>query len=189
LIDELIALGPSKRETQDGLAERVQGIWNAWKSAGPLPEAGSEIVGRFESEVGALLLDAPAAFIGTELDPAASAKKRGKIVARLESIVDELEDRKPAAEPLESLAQRLKDALASNTIGGGRRREPMLDWRQASDEVSRLRATWAKTAPVPGEEGRALSERFERACRSFFERRPPERSRPHSSDRATLSRS
>ncbi|HLE68518.1 MAG TPA: DUF349 domain-containing protein [Vicinamibacteria bacterium] len=188
LIDELVALGPSKRETNDGLAERVQGIWNAWKSAGPLPEAGSEIVGRFESEVGALLLDAPAAFIGTELDPAVSAKKRGKIVARLESIVDELEDRKPAAEPLESLAQRLKDALASNTIGGGGRREPKLDWRQASDEVSRLRATWAKTAPVPGEEGRALAERFERACRSFFERRPPERPRSRSSDRATLSR-
>jgi hypothetical protein len=188
LVDELVALGPSKRETNDGLAERVQGIWNAWKSAGPLPEAGSEIVGRFESEVGALLLDAPAAFIGTELDPAVSAKKRGKIVARLESIVDELEDRKPAAEPLESLAQRLKDALASNTIGGGGRREPKLDWRQASDEVSRLRATWAKTAPVPGEEGRALAERFERACRSFFERRPPERSRSRSSDRATLSR-
>jgi len=188
LIDELVALGPSKRETNDGLAERVQGIWNTWKSAGPLPEAGSEIVGRFESEVGALLLDAPAAFIGTELDPAVSAKKRGKIVARLESIVDELEDRNPAAEPLESLAQRLKDALASNTIGGGGRREPKLDWRQASDEVSRLRATWAKTAPVPGEEGRALAERFERACRSFFERRPPERSRSRSSDRATLSR-
>ena len=188
LIDELVALGPSKRETNDGLAERVQGIWNAWKSAGPIPEVASEIVGRFESEVGALLLDAPAAFIGTELDPAVSAKKRGKIVARLESIVDELEDRKPAAEPLESLAQRLKDALASNTIGGGGRREPKLDWRQASDEVSRLRATWAKTAPVPGEEGRALADRFERACRSFFERRPPERSRSRSSDRATLSR-
>ena len=188
LIDELVALGPSKRETNDGLAERVQGIWNAWKSAGPLPEAGSEIVGRFESEVGALLLDAPAAFIGTELDPAVSAKKRGKIVARLESIVDELEERNPAAEPLESLAQRLKDALASNTIGGGGRREPKLDWRQASDEVSRLRATWAKTAPVPGEEGRALADRFERACRSFFERRPPERPRSRSSDRATLSR-
>jgi hypothetical protein len=188
LIDQLVELGPSKRETNDGLAERVQGIWNAWKSAGPIPEVASEIVGRFESEVGALLLGAPAAFIGTELDPAVSAKKRGKIVARLESIVDELEDRKPAAEPLESLAQRLKDALASNTIGGGGRREPKLDWRQASDEVSRLQATWAKTAPVPGEEGRALAERFERACRSFFERRPPERSRSRSSDRATLSR-
>ena len=188
LIDQLVALGPSKRETEQDLAERVQGIWNAWKSAGPLPEAGAEILGRFESEVGALLLDAPAAFVGTELDPSVSAKKRAKIVSRLESIVGELEDRKPAAEPLENLAQRLKDALASNTIGGGRRREPMLDWRQASDEVSRLRATWAKTAPVPGEEGRSLSERYEMACRSFFEKRPPERSRSHAGDRATASR-
>ena len=185
---ELAALATSKQETEDRLAEQVQGIWNAWKSAGPLPEAGSEIAARFESEVGALLRDAPKAFVGTELDPAVSAKKRAKIVTRLESIVSELEDRKPAAEPLESLAQRLKDALASNTIGGGRRREPSLDWRQASDEVSRLRAAWAKTAAVPGEEGQALAERFERACRSFFERRPPERARSHSSDGATLSR-
>ncbi len=188
LIDELTALAPSKRDTEDGLAERVQRIWSAWKTAGPLPEADSEIVGRFESEVGALLLDTPAAFVGTELDPAVNAKKRGKIVARLESLLVELEDRKPPGEPLEDLAQRLKDALASNTIGGGKRREPALDWRQASDEVSRLRATWVKTAPVPGEEGRALSERFERACRSFLERRPPQRPRSPSSDRATLSR-
>ena len=190
LVDQLVelsAIDPSKRETE-GLAERVQGIWSAWKSAGPLPEAGSEIIVRFENEVGALLRDSPAAFAGTELDPAANAKKRAKIVSRLESIVDELEDRKPASEPLENLAQRLKDALASNTIGGGRRREPALDWRQASDEVSRLRATWAKTAPVPGEEGHALFERYERACQRFVERRPPERPRSHSSDRATLSR-
>jgi hypothetical protein len=188
LIDELVALGASSAEAPFGLAEKVQGIWNAWKKAGPIPDAGSEIVGRFEHEVGALLLGAPAAFAGTELDPEVNAKKRGKIVTRLESIVGEIEERKPAAEPLESLAQRLKDALASNTIGGGRRREPAVDWRQASDEVSRLRATWAKTAPVPGDHGRALAERFERACRSFFERRPPERSRSHSSDRAPLSR-
>jgi len=184
---ELSAIEPSKREPE-GLAERVQGIWSAWKTAGPLPAAASELVGRFESEVGALLLGSPAAFAGTELDPAASAKKRAKIVSRLESIVDEIEERKPAAEPLENLAQRLKDALASNTIGGGRRREPALDWRQASDEVSRLRATWAKTAPVPGDEGQALLERYERACRKFVERRPSERPRSHSSDRATLSR-
>jgi hypothetical protein len=190
LIEELVALGAAKGEpVPDGLAERVQGIWNAWKSAGPLPEQGSEIVGRFEAGVSALVSDAPAAFIGTELDPAVSGKKRGKIVARLESILGELEGRKPAAEPLENLAQRLKDALASNTIGGGRQKEPAVDWRQAADEVSRLRATWAKTAPVPGDEGRALLERFERACRSFLEMRPPGRPRSRSSDRgASLSR-
>jgi hypothetical protein len=189
LIEELVALGAAKAEpSPDGLAERVQGIWSAWKSAGPLPDAGAAIASRFEAEVAALVGDVPAAFTGTELDPAVNGKKRGKIVARLESILGELEGRKPAGEPLENLAQRLKDALASNTIGGGRRREPALDWRQAADEVSRLRATWAKTAPVPGDEGRALSERFERACRSFHEMRPPERSRPRSRDGASLSR-
>lgn len=189
LVDELAVLGAAKGEAGGGLAERVQRIWDAWKSAGPFPEPGSEIVRQFEVEVAALVGDAPAAFTGTELDPTVSGKKRGKIVARLESILGELEGRKPAGEPLESLAQRLKDALASNTIGGGRRREPALDWRQAADEVSRLRATWAKTAPVPGDEGRALWERFEQACRSFSDMRPPERSRSQSSDRATLSRS
>ena len=138
--------------------------------------------------MGALLLGSPAAFAGTELDPEVSAKKRGKIVARLETLVGELEERKPAGEALESLAQRLKDALASNTIGGGRRQNPAFDWRQAEDEVLRLRSTWAKTAPVPGDEGRALAERFERACRSFHEKRPAERPRSHSRDRAPLSR-
>jgi hypothetical protein len=188
LIDELRALGAALRETSDGLAEKTQAIWNAWKTAGPLPEPGSEIAGRFEKEVGILLLDSPAAFVGTELDPAVSAKKRGKIVSRLETLVSELEERKPAGEALESLAQRLKDALSSNTIAGGRRREPSLDWRQAEDEVLRLRATWVKTAPVPGDDGQALAERFERACRSFYERRPPERSRPQARDRAPISR-
>jgi hypothetical protein len=191
LVEELVALGAEKggSSSDSDLAERVQRIWSAWKSAGPLPEAGSDIAGRFEAQVAALVSGTPSAFTGTELDPALSGKKRGKIVTRLESIVGELQGRKPeGGEPLESLAQRLKDALASNTIGGGRRREPAVDWRQASDEVSRLRATWVKTAPVPGEEGRALSERFERACRRFLEMRPPERSRSQQGDRATLSR-
>jgi hypothetical protein len=188
LIEELRALGAATRETSDGLAEKIQVIWNAWKSAGPLPEVGSEIAGRFEKEVGVLLFDFPEAFVGTELDPAVNAKKRGKIVSRLETLVGELEERTPPSEALESLAQRLKDALASNTIGGGRRREPTLDWRQAEDEVLRLRATWTKTAPVPGEDGRTLAERFERAYRSFYERRPPERPRPQSRDRAPMSR-
>jgi hypothetical protein len=189
LVEALAALGATNGEPIDGIAEKVQQIWNEWKSAGPMPEIGSEILSRFERAVGALLLASPAAFSGTELDPAANAKKRGKIVSRLETLVGQIEPRKAeAAESFENLAQRLKDALASNTIGGGRRSEPTTDWRQIADEVSRLRANWAKTAPVPGEDGRALSERFERACRSFHERRPPERVRSHSSDRAPLSR-
>jgi hypothetical protein len=189
LIEELMALAPSRRETDDGLAERVQEIWDSWKNAGPLPAESSELVARFETEVSALLGHSPAAFAGTELDPAVNLKKRAKLVSRLESLVRELEGQKPpGGGELESLAQRLKDALASNTIGGGRKRDSALDWRQAADEVSRLRASWVKTAPVPGEEGRALSERFERALKTFFERQPPERSRGETRDRAPLSR-
>jgi cytochrome P450 len=127
-------------------------------------------------------------FAGTELDPAVSAKKRGKIVGRLEALVEELHGRKPATDAVDDLARRLKDALASNTIGGGRKREDAVDWRQASEEVFRLQANWAKIAPVPGDEGRTLSERFERAFKSFLERRPPERSRGPSRDRASVSR-
>jgi hypothetical protein len=188
LIEELTALRPENRATEDRLAERVSSIWTAWKIAGPPPDPGSEIAARFENEVGVILLGAPAAFAGTELDPAVSAKKRGKIVGRIEALVDEIQGRKPQAQAIDDLAQRLKDALASNTIGGGRKREDAFDWRQASEEVARLQANWAKTAPVPGEEGRALNERFERAFKSFVERRPPERQRAPSSGRAPLSR-
>jgi hypothetical protein len=188
LIEELTALGPENRATDDGLAERVSSIWTAWKNAGPPPEPGSEIAVRFENEVSAILLGAPAAFAGTELDPSVSAKKRGKIVGRIEALVGGIQGTKPQAPAIDDLAQRLKDALANNTIGGGRKREEVFDWRQASEEVARLQANWAKTAPVPGEEGRALNERFERAFKSFVERRPPERQRATSRGRAPLSR-
>jgi hypothetical protein len=96
LIEELLALHPGKRETDDGLAERVQRIWNAWKSAGPPPEPDSEIAMRFESEVAALLLGAPAAFAGTDLDPETSARKRGKIVGRLEFLGEIEDSRRPS---------------------------------------------------------------------------------------------
>ena len=40
LIEELAALGASKSEAGDGLAEKAQAIWNAWKNDGPRPRGG-----------------------------------------------------------------------------------------------------------------------------------------------------
>ncbi len=40
LIEELVALGASKSEAGDGLAEKAQAIWNAWKTDGPAPRGG-----------------------------------------------------------------------------------------------------------------------------------------------------
>jgi hypothetical protein len=59
------------------------------------------------------------------------------------------------------LAARLKEALASNTMGA--RREPSPRARLA-EEVEAARAAWKRAGPVPGDAGRALQERFDAAC-------------------------
>lgn len=172
LIEELGGFGGQDESSAGSMALRVQEIWAEWKKLGAPPDENRDLRERFESEVGRLVLLAPEVFAGSELDPAASAKRREKFCARLEAILGELDPSKPETPPLESLAERLKDALASNTIGGVRRHDPRLDWRAASEEVTRLRASWTRSAPVPGEKGRALAERFEQAVRSFSELRP-----------------
>jgi hypothetical protein len=173
LVEELRALGEQAQSDPGSVAGRVEEIWTAWKKLGTPPDETRELLDRFENEVGALVLKAPEGFAGSELDPAASAKKREKLCSRLEAIVEELDFGSSTPAPaLEDLARRLKDALASNTIAGVRRHDSRLDFRAASDEVARLRLNWIRSAPVAGEKGRVLAERFERALRSFSELRP-----------------
>jgi hypothetical protein len=173
LIEELASLSASSDHDPRQTAERALSIWTGWKKLGPVPADSSSLLERFESTLGALVLASPQAFSGGDLDPAISGKKRAKLCERLEAIVAQLDEADPLSLPLENLAQRLKDALASNTMTGGKHRAPKLDWHAASDEVARLRASWIRIAPVPGDEGRALGERFETACRRFFDLRPP----------------
>ena len=81
----------------------------------------------------------PDAFAGSELDPAASRKRREKLCVRMESLLKELGPAVPK-EPagLDDLAARLKDALASNTMTGGKSRAPSNQWRKAADEANAL---------------------------------------------------
>jgi len=76
----------------------------------------------------------------------------------------------PPPQTAEELASRLRDALATNTIGG--RAAVEAKWHSASSEVESAQAAWKRIGPVPGAEGRDLAARFERACRRFFEERP-----------------
>jgi hypothetical protein len=59
----------------------------------------------------------------------------------------------------------LREALASNTIGGRAGEESK--WRTMADDVRQAQAAWSRLGPVPGETGRALTERFHRACNRF----------------------
>ena len=62
----------------------------------------------------------------------------------------------------------LKEALASNTIGG--KVDDESRWRAAGDEVEQARAKWMRIGPVPREVRRALDDRFARAARTITER-------------------
>jgi hypothetical protein len=118
----------------------------------------------------------PRAFEGTDLDPEASRRKAEKLVLRVEGLLAELAPGGPDSRPqtTEELAARLRDALATNTIGG--RAAVEAKWHSASAEVESAQAAWKRLGPVPGAEGRDLAVRFQHACQRFFELRPkPER--------------
>jgi hypothetical protein len=126
------------------------------------------------------LLEAfPRAFEGTDLDPEASRRKAERLVGRVETLVAELapEGGSPQAQSAEELAARLRDALATNTIGG--RAAVEARWQSAASDVESAQIAWRRLGPLPGSSGRELVERFDRACRRFSEARPPS-ARPRS---------
>jgi hypothetical protein len=99
----------------------------------------------------------PAAFAGTDLDPQAAKKRIEKLCAKLEAL------KPPAAAAARSLAEQLKDALATNTMGGQGEAEARR--RAQVEEVRAAREAYARLPPVPGPEGEALQRRFESAAR------------------------
>jgi hypothetical protein len=181
---ELEALLPAEGETSEppaDLVPQLQAAQTAWRQAGGLPhDQMAALDERFSGVRDRLLLVFPRAFEGTDLDPEASRRKAEKLVVRVEGLLAELLPGGGATRPqnAEELAARLRDALASNTIGG--REAVEAKWHSASVEVESAQGAWKRLGPVPGAEGRDLSARFEQACRRFFEQRPkpkPERPR------------
>ncbi|HSF15569.1 MAG TPA: DUF349 domain-containing protein [Vicinamibacteria bacterium] len=166
LVEELLALHVAE---DPEAATKAQDIWQRWKKLGGSYDSLAEASIRFEAGMHALISREPQAFRGTELDPEVNRAKREKLVQRLENIVSELDPSSPAQLQIDGLAERLKNALANNTMTGGRGRDRAHDLRTAGDEVARLRSNWLRSAPFGGEEGRRLRERFESAYRSFLD--------------------
>jgi len=163
----------------DDLVARVQTAQTAWRQAGELPrDLMAPLDERFARVRDRLVELFPQAFAGTELDPEASRRKAEKLLARVEGLLKDLAPDGGAAtiQTTEELAARLRDALAANTIGGKEAQEAR--WHSATSEVETARTSWQRLGPMPGAEGKALAERFDRACQQFFEQRPPERTRP-----------
>jgi hypothetical protein len=173
-LEALLPKEPSAAPLED-LAARVQDLLTRWRQAPALaaPLAGP-LAERFAAARDRLVDAWPASFHGSDLDPEVNRAKRAKLVARMEALLHASAG--PAADPNVSLADRLKEALATNAMGGRAAIEAR--WREAANEVEQVQAAWGRVGPVPGDAGRELDERFKKAFDEFQSKRPKEQSRP-----------
>jgi serine/threonine-protein kinase RIO1 len=184
LVAELEALSPAEvginGTDASGLLEQVRSLRNRWNASTPVVRHGADpLSARFVSALERALTTHPDAFKGTELDVEPNRQKMEKLLARVEGFMT---DAAPApANSSQALADMLREALASNTIGGRAGEESK--WRTMAEDVRQAQAAWSRLGPVPGETGRTLNERFHRAVTKFFDqyRRkvpPPQQSSP-----------
>lgn len=127
---------------------------------------------RFAAAFAAVTARWPKVFAGTDLDPDANRKKMELLVRRIEDLARSLGGRgastDEALSPTTKLATLLKEALASNTIGG--KVDEDSRWRAAAEDVRQAQAVWSRIGPVADEVRRPLASRFERACRQITDR-------------------
>jgi uncharacterized protein DUF349 len=166
LITELEALFPAEgAEAPADLLEKVRSLRTRWNQSTTAVRSGADpLSARFVSAIERLLTAFPEPFKGTELDIEASRQRMEKLVARVENLVSSSE---PKQDSTQDLAARLREALASNTIGGRAGEETK--WRGIADEVRQAQASFARLVPVPGETGRQLADRFHKACNRLFD--------------------
>jgi hypothetical protein len=95
-----------------------------------------------------------------------------KLVARVEELVPAQARSQANLSPTELLAQKWRERLATNTMTGGRQGEnDEARWRAAEQEVRSAQAQWMRLGPVPPDVAGPLNERFQRACRKFYDQR------------------
>lgn len=176
LIDfEGLAPETAPDEAPAGLVARAQEAWQAWRTGAPLPrEVVRPMQERFAATAQRLWERYPDQLRGTFLDPERTAKQMADLVQQVEALGGQQTAQVAAqAAPAAALASMLKEALASNTIGG--RVDEQSKRRAAEETVRAARAAWARLGPLGGEAARELEGRFGRACRRFESPQPPRR--------------
>ena len=155
----------AKPEPPSDLLEKVRSLRTRWNQSTSAVRAGADPLSmRFVSAIERLLTTYPEAFRGSELDVEASRQRMEKLVVRVEGFVN---DADVPADSTQDLAARLREALASNTIGGRAGEESK--WRTMAEDVRQAQSSFARLVPVPGETGRHLADRFHKACNRFFD--------------------
>lgn len=168
LIDfEALAPETAPESVPDGLVTRAQEAWQAWRTGAPLPrEVVRPMQDRFATSAQRLWERYPEQLRGTFLDPERTERQMADLVQQVEALGGQQTAQVAAqAAPAAALASMLKEALASNTIGG--KVDEQSKRRAAEETVRAARAAWARLGPLGGETARDLEGRFARACRRF----------------------
>jgi hypothetical protein len=168
------AEGAAETPAPDNLYATVQQARTRWQQGPELPRAlQQDLAARYHQALARLVATWPIAFASTDLDPETTRKRMEKLLSRVEELVSA----QPAApvnlSPTEMLAQRLRERLASNTMSGGGRSAEAEEsrWRAVEQEVRSVQSQWMRLGPVPPQIAAPLNERFQRACRKFFDSR------------------
>jgi hypothetical protein len=115
----------------------------------------------------------PDAFKNTELDPDTTRRKMEKLVTKIEALLPG-DSKEPATNlsPAEMLARQWREALAANTMGAAAARQAEEARHRATEqEVRSAQSAWQRLGPLDPAERKPLQDRFDRACRRFFEQK------------------
>jgi hypothetical protein len=156
----------------DDLYARVQAARARYLQGPELPRHTlAPLADRVNTALLALVHRWPDAFRGTELDPDTTRRKMEKLVTKIEALLPP--DSKESAanlSPAEVLARQWREALAANTMGAAAARQAEdARHRAAEQEVRSAQSAWQRLGPLDSESRKPLQERFDRACRRFFE--------------------
>ena len=178
IVAEVEALASEPPADAAAILERVRALRTKWNQSTPMVRQGADpLSARLNDAVARLTAAVPDAFKGTELDVDTNRERMEKLIAKVEGLLTEAA---PPAAGSQALASMLREALASNTIGGRAGEESK--WKAMAEDVRQAQQSWSRLGPVPGDQGRELADRFHKACNRFFEvyRRkvPPSSSRP-----------
>jgi len=161
--------GAGEPETPEDVAKLLLETWDTWKSVGPIPfDEEQPLQDRLNALSAQAVETHPAAFKGSPLDPEANARRQTELCIQAEVLAATAKEKREGErikleeQDAESMAARLKEALASNTF----KQESQAEITQrATDQITSLRRSWSRVGPVPGDQGRDLRERFDKACR------------------------
>ena len=117
----------------------------------------------------------PAAFSGTDLDPETTRKRMEKLVAKVEECLNGSGGKAGRAascrRPSCSRSSGASGSRPTRLRAAAARENEEARWRAAEQDVRSAQAQWMRLGPVPADVAGPLNERFQRACRRFYDQR------------------